>query len=431
MKRLVLIAAALWLPLTPPAAPNDLPATIDRAAQEAMSQGVSGLSVAVSGRGHLIQRSIGVGPAGHAITSSTIFHIASVSKYLPAGVVLQLAEQHQLSLDADIRKYVTNAPTQGRHVTLAELLNHTSGIHSFTNRPDASANEALNLDHQHVLSLFDREPLDFTPGTSWRYDNSGFYLLGMAVEHVTGESYGEYIRAHLFRPLHMETASMCDNRNPPVHLAVGHAVRNGRPVPAPPMSWRLPFAAGGICATATDLIKWERALDSGKIISRGMLKRMRQPTALAGGVVIDYGFGTRIGELQGHRVFGHTGNGGGYSAILECFPTDGLTIVVLANSDPAAVGEVATAIARASLDIRTPALLDEKPPEHLVQSLVGTYGSDDGIIEQVQCGYRLCIKQPGGGSEEMALRWQGGSSFALDAGHVVRYSFGTDGEIWG
>src|SRR5262249_23994213 len=135
-------------------------------------------------------------------------------------------------------------------------------------------------------------------------------------------------------------------------LAAGYERDHGALVNAF-MTWKLPFAAGAICATATDLAKWQAALDAGRVLSASLLTLMRTPTRLADGALIDYGFGTRLGTLDGHRVVGDTGGGGGFSAALESFPDDHLTVIVLVNTGNGASLplNLAAAIARAMLGL--------------------------------------------------------------------------------
>src|SRR5439155_2400942 len=119
----------------------------------------------------------------------------------------------------------------------------------FTSLPDADKNERLDLNHDQVLALFKDKPPVFEPGTSWRYNNSAFYLAGMVVERVTHRDYAMYVRDHLFVPLGMNSAQLCDAQSPAVsHCALGYEARDGGLVPAAPISWKLPWAAGAICA---------------------------------------------------------------------------------------------------------------------------------------------------------------------------------------
>src|SRR3954471_13759302 len=271
-------------------APAQLPASeelgnrVDAVAKQMLSRHTAGVSVAVARDGRLIlARGYGMANVEHSVpvTPETIFHIASISKNILAAVVLQLVDEGRLRLDDDVTKYVPEAPTLGHHVTVRQLLNHTSGIYSFTSLPNAADNERLELTHEQVLGLIKDRPFDFEPGTGWRYDNSAFYLAGMVVERVTKQDYGAYVREHVFKPLGMSSASVCDARMVVPHLASGYEVDDDALVNAAFVSWKLPFAAGAVCATATDLAKWQTALDSGRVLTPSSLALMRTPTTLA------------------------------------------------------------------------------------------------------------------------------------------------------
>jgi CubicO group peptidase (beta-lactamase class C family) len=342
-----------------------------------------------------------------AVTPETVFHIASISKTILAAVVLQLVDEGKLRLDDDVTKYVPEAPTQGRRVTVRQLLNHTSGIYNFTSLPDAANNERLELTHEQVLGLIKDRPFDFEPGTRWRYDNSAFYLAGMVVERVTKQEYGAYVREHVFKPLGMSSASLCDARMVVPHLASGYEVDGGALVNAAFVSWKLAFAAGAVCATATDLAKWQAALDSGRVLTPSSLALMRAATTLADGTKIDYGLGTRLGSLDGHRVLGHTGGGGGFRPLLESFPDDNLTIVILMNmGDAASPSPVAVApeIARAALGLKKNALLDLPVPGAELAALSGKYDSDDGPVEIFARDGKLHYRIPGSQIEGLVRR---------------------------
>src|SRR3954453_15606111 len=148
---------------------------VDAVAKQMLSRHTAGVSVAVARNGRLIlARGYGMANVEHsvAVTPETVFHIASISKNILAAVVLQLVDEGKLNLDDDVTKYVPEAPTHGHKVTVRQLLNHTSGIYSFTSLPEAEANEGFDLTHDQVLALFKDKPLDFEPGTAWRYNNS-------------------------------------------------------------------------------------------------------------------------------------------------------------------------------------------------------------------------------------------------------------------
>jgi CubicO group peptidase (beta-lactamase class C family) len=297
-----------------------------------------------------------------------------------------------------------------------QLLNHTSGIYSFTSLPNAANNERLELTHEQVLGLIKDKPFDFEPGTRWRYDNSAFYLAGMVVERVTKQEYGAYVREHVFKPLGMSAASLCYARTVVPHLASGYEVDGGALVNAAFMTWKLPFAGGAVCATATDLVKWQAALDSGRVLTPSSLALMRTPTTLSDGTTIDYGLGTRLGSLDGHRVLGHTGGTGGFRPLLESFPDDHLTIVILMNmGDAASPSPVAVApeIARAALGLKKNALLDLPVPDAELAALSGKYDSDEGPVEIFARDGKLHYRIPGSQIEGVVRR-QAENVYAID-----------------
>ena len=401
---------------------DELGNRVDAVAKQLLSRHTAGVSIAVAREGRLIlARGYGMANVEHsvAVTPETVFHIASISKNILAAVVLQLVDQGKLRLDDDVTKYVPEAPTQGWRVTVRQLLNHTSGIYSFTSLPNAADNERLELTHEQVLRLIKDRPFDFEPGTRWRYDNSAFYLAGMVVERVTKQEYGAYVREHVFKPLGMSSASLCYARMIVPHLASGYEVDGGALVNAAFMTWKLPFAGGAVCATATDLAKWQAALDSGRVLTTSSLALMRTPTTLADGTKIDYGLGTRLGSLDGHRVLGHYGgeSRGGFRPLLESFPDDHLTIVILMNmGDAASPSPVAVApeIARAALGLaKKNTLLDLPVPGAELAALCGKYDSDEGPVEIFAHDGKLHYRIPGSQIEGVLLR-QAENVYAID-----------------
>src|ERR1051326_4725247 len=403
-------------------ASEDLANRIDAIAKQMLSRPHAGISVAVARDGQVVfARGYGLANLEHSVgvTPETVFHIASISKNILAAVVLQLVDEGKLRLDDDVTKYVPEAPTDGHHVTIQQLLNHTSGIYSFTSLPDAANNERLELTHEQVLGLIKNKPFEFEPGTRWRYDNSAFYLAGMVVEQVTKQEYGAYVREHVFKPLGMSSASLCYARMVVPHLASGYEVDSGALVNAAFMTWKLPFAGGAVCATASDLAKWQAALDSGRVLTPSSLALMRTPTTLADGMKIDYGLGTRLGSLDGHRVLGHYGgeSRGGFRPLLESFPDDHLTIVILMNmGDAASPSPVAVApeIARAALGLaKKNTLLDLPVPGAELAALSGKYDSDEGPVEIFARHGKLHYRIPGSQIEGVLLR-QAENVYAID-----------------
>ena len=425
------MATGLLTGAAAPGAPDV--AAARRAAREeatrALGRSVAGVQIAVAhDRTLAFVDSFGLADAGEhrPLGNDTVFHIASISKNILAAVVVRLAEQRRLSLDDDVTKYVVDAPTHGARITVRQLLNHTSGLYSFTARPDAEANEQKVLSHQQVIGLFKDHPLDFPPGSSWRYDNSAFYLAGMVVEAVTGRPYADYVRDDVFRPLGMTSSSLCGAHDVP-GIASGHTVASGA-LATTAITWSLPFAAGAVCATAADLTRWQSGLESGRFISRQSLAMMRSPTVLADGSRIDYGLGTRIGAIGRHAIFGHTGSGGGFATLLMTAPDAKLTLAVLTNTDTAPPFDIAELTMRAALQEPRQPLLDLDAPADELAAIAGIYDSDEGRLEFSACGRRLCAHVPDPSNPTPALR-QGSNRYDARPGIEARFDR-THGAPW-
>jgi CubicO group peptidase (beta-lactamase class C family) len=400
-------------------------ALVDAMAKKTLERPVLGISIALANNDRVVfARGYGFADVARSVpvTGETVFHIASISKNIEAGLLLQLAGQGKLSLDDEVTRFILDAPVHGKQVTVRQLLNHTSGIPSYTSLPDAEKNEQLDLSHQQVLDLIRSAMPDFDPGTSWRYNNSGFYLAGMIAENVTHQPYATLLRDRIFTPLQMQASSLCDGSVPVPNLASGSEVVNGKLVPAAPMSWKLPFAGGGVCSTASDLLTWQMALNKGRVDSKHSLTAMRTPTALADGTSIDYGLGTRIGLLEGHPVFGATGSGGGFTTALETFPDEKLSIAVLINtaSDGATTG-LAGAIARSVLGLADVVLRDIPPPAAELACIPGVYDSDEGAVEVSNESGKLHFRIPGAGGATGVIKRQGAYSYAIDENRRVRF----------
>lgn len=298
--------------------------------------------------------------------------------------------------------------------------------------PEADANERLDLTHEGVLALFKDKPFSFEPGSAWHYSNSAFYLAGMVVERVTKQDYGVYVREHLFKPLGMNSAQLCDARMVVPHLAFGYERDQGALVHAALMSWKLPWAAGAICATATDLLKWQAALDAGRVLSASSLKAMRTPTVLADSTSVDYGLGTRLGSLEGHRALGHTGGGGGFGNALESFPDDHLTVAVLINTEGAPALPLAASIARVILGLpENRPLLDLPVPKEELDGLVdATFTSEETTVQNFVRDGKIYYRDPSSGAEGKLLR-QSKNVYAVNEDTQVHFVVREGRAIWG
>ncbi len=419
---LVLLTPAFALSQTDP----KLAAAIDDIANAALKEGpIAGISIAVT-RGNQTLIIKGFGKSNLELDTSTTpdtrYHIDSITKNLTSAAVVQLAEQHKLNLDDLVEEYVPQIHAIAPVATVRSLMNHTSGILDFTSLGPKSENiEAVNFTHQDFLDAIQGEKPLFLPTQSWRYNNSGFYLLGMIIEKVSGETYADYMLKHIFKPLGMGSTLYCDARSLVKNRAAGYVRSKGHLVNASPMTWNTPYSGGGLCSTASDLITWQRALNQGQVISHAGLALMRGPTVLSDGTKVDYGLGTRRGDLQGHMIFGHTGSGGGFNNLLEYYPDDDLTIVVLTNSETTVTAlKIAGEIARAVLAIPSTTVSEHLVSESDIVRFSGKFESGEGTASLSWDQGRVRVKF-GEGGPSSTLVYLGDDVFAAGPDTVARF----------
>ena len=341
---------------------------------------VASMSIAVvRGRDTLVMKGYGLADIENEVPAApqTVYRIGSVTKQFTSVAVMQLIEQGKLSLDDEVTKYVPSAPTHGRRILIRHLLNHTSGIPSYTD-VGGSFGRVMRLDlpHDSLLATIRDDSLQFEPGSHFYYNNTGYFLLGMVIERVTGKRYGDYLRDVLFTPNALASTVYCSEAPIIKHRARGY---NGGAtmMNADYISMDLPFAAGSLCSTIGDLVAWTRLLHSGKLVNASSFTTMTTPVKLSSGRPMSYGFGLSIDTLGSHRRVHHGGGINGFISELAHYPDDSLTVVVLANTAPAPSTEVADAVARVALGL--PPAAPPSPPADLpippdeARRLVGSY----------------------------------------------------------
>jgi len=263
---------------------------------------------------------------------TTAYEIGSITKQFTAAAILQLQEAGKLDIDARLATYLPHAP-HASEVTLRQLLAHTSGMPEYfscDSMPPSTTPDAL-------IGSIAGKPLDFTPGTRWRYSNTGYILLGRVIEVTSGESYNHYVRAHLLEPSDMTQTHTVADVPRIVDVSLGYlptsgAAANGPATPAPTLIDSYGWSAGNIVSTVGDLQKWNAALAGGRIISARSYELMRTSATTSDGTVTNYGFGLFVDSLEDQPRIGHTGHSCGFAAEDEYFPRQDMRIVVLTNS---------------------------------------------------------------------------------------------------
>lgn len=356
-------------------------------------------------------------------TIDTVYRIGSVTKQFTAVAILQLVEQNKLTLTDDIRKYVPAYPA-GQPITIEQLLTHTSGIPSYTDGDWIEAGQKP-LTHEQVLARFKDRALDFKPGTDWSYSNSGYYLLGLVIEKVSGQHYVDEVREHVMLPAGMTHSGPCDSPQ----LAHGYATADG-PVDAIPFDNGPPFAAGALCSTALDLVAWQRALEHGKVLAPASLAKMRTNVMLPSGKPAGYGYGVFIDEVGGHARVEHGGAINGFISELARYPKDDVTIVVLANTEGRTPSQVEAKIASVELGLPPPPAAPVGKPLAEAERVAYT-GTFDLEMQGQHADVRVFLdgdklKTQVHGQPAITMLYQGGHTFSLDMGEPVKIVFAED-----
>jgi len=273
------------------------------------------------------------------VKPETVFEIGSVTKQFTAAGILVLAQEGKLSVDDKLSAHLANVPSAWTNVTIRHLLTHTSGIKSYTGLDGFQLTK--HLTQSQFIRAIGREPLEFAPGDSWKYSNTGFSLLGYVIENVSGQNYWNFMSERIFQPPGMNATT---NRLPGLIIpnrASGYEQTNQVYINRDYDLTEI-FSAGAIASTVGDLARWNAALDGETLLNAASKAQMWTPAKLNDGKATKYGFGWFVDTVEGHRNIGHGGSTSGFSATIQRFPDDKLAIIILTNTDE----QIATTLAK-------------------------------------------------------------------------------------
>lgn len=267
------------------------------------------------------------------MTPDHVFRIGSITKQFTTAAILKLQEEGKLSIQDELTKYIEDYPTHGNKITIENLMNHTSGIKSYTSMPEFRTKwMTMHMDPEELIAVFKDEPMDFKTGEKEQYNNSAYILLGYIIEKVSGKTYEDYIETEFFEPLGMKHSSYEVASDIIPNRAYGYDEKEeGDYINAPYLSMTLPYAAGSLLSTTDDLRIWHTAFMNDEVISAASRKAAHTSAKLNNGEETGYGFGWGLGDLKGSPRIGHSGGINGFLSDSQYFPEEKILVTVLSN----------------------------------------------------------------------------------------------------
>ena len=342
-----------------------------------------------------------------SLREDSVFRLASVAKAFTAVSILMLREEGKLSLDDDVRKYVPTLPYGG--ATIRHLLHHTSGLPDYVKLLDKQWDKgesdlsrrkfATNPDALARL-IEHKPPVRFSPGERWDYSNTGYMLLALVVEKISGEPFGDFLTRRIFAPLGMKDTVLFTPLEPPEieHRAWGYRLTpdGGERLANDRNYLNAMYGDGEVYSTAADLVKWDQALYTSKLVSPEVLEEIFTPGRLNNGKETGYGYGWSVGSRGGHKVVNHGGGWVGFRTWIDRDLDNRRLLVILTNHTSRSLGSVRQGIF-SILKGKEPRL-----PKFSAARLLGTSLRDGGIAG-LKKEYRR-LKNAGGKEIDLSER---------------------------
>lgn len=439
-----LAAGLLAGPVTaPPAAAEtphaDLAAELDGLFSAAYPADGPGAAVRIETGGEVVLRK-GYGMAdlelGVAIEPDMVFRLGSITKQFTAAAVLMLVEEGKVELDAPVSAYLPDYDGPAAGVTIHQLLTHTAGLPNYTSSPEYAARMREDQETGDMVERFRKLPLEFEPGTRWSYSNSGYYLLGIVLETVSGTRYEDFVETRIFEPLGMARSRYGHVDEIVPGRVEGYQGEAGDYENAAFLSMTQPYAAGSLLSTVDDLARWDDALAAGEILTPDLRARLGQATALPDGGSSGYGYGFSVGEYLGHRTIHHGGGINGFRSYLIRVPDADVFVAVLSNNS--AVEPAMPSFRAMAMALGTP--LGERPSIELsaqaLDELVGVYAiggaESDDVRVLTRDGDHLVSRRSGG--QGFPIRFSEPDRFyypdSPTHGRIVRDEAGAVSGMW-
>lgn len=358
------------------------------------------------------------------MTPENVFELGSITKQFTAVAILMLQEQGKLKLDDDITKFIPDYPVKGKKITVHQLLNHTSGIRSYTDMENFQKLARTDMAPLELINVFKNEPIDFDSGEKWNYNNSGYILLGYIIEKVSGQTYASFIENNIFKKLGMlhsyygSKSAIIPNR------AHGYqTVKDGYEI-ADYLSMTLPYAAGSLMSTVDDMLLWSQAIHNNTLITEASKQKAFTNYTLNNGKPDYYGYGWQPNEVNGVAVVEHGGGIFGFTTMGIYAPAENLYAIVLTNCSgksptPVTIKMAAIALGKPYAQKQVISLTTDQ-----LKKWVGTYEFAEGVLRVISYEDGSLYSQRVG-SNKLKLIATTASSFTFE-GTTTQYEFAAE-----
>ena len=350
--------------------------TLDQILSDQFKLGNPGCAVLIAKKGQVVYKKA-FGNADLELNTDVrpemIFRVGSITKQFTAIAILQLVEKDKISLQDSIQRFIKDFPSKKTKITIENLLTHTSGITEYTQLdiPDPFIRRK-DLSPKEIIDLFKNEPLEFRPGSKFKYSNSNYFLLGYILEVITEKKYQSVIEEHIIKPLGLVNTYYDDFTAIIPNRVKGYKKENERYENADFQSPSIAFAAGSLISNVDDLFKWHQNLQNYKLVKKETLEKAFTPFKLSDGTDSNYGYGWFILDMGGSLSIQHGGNINGFKSNEIYFPKEDVFVTALFNCECAPMEEISQQIALLSIG----KIPDEKGvdlSETILESYVGKY----------------------------------------------------------
>jgi CubicO group peptidase (beta-lactamase class C family) len=385
-----------------------LEAAVDEVFQDLTAAGSPGCALAVFRGGQIIYEK-GYGLANIeenvAISPKSVFDIGSTSKQFTATSILLLEREGKLSVEDDVRKYIPELPDYGKKITILNLLNHTSGLRDYLALFDiAGVNTDSVTTDEDALALITRQKgLNFAPGSEYLYSNTGFFLLSVIVQRVSGKNLRDFAAENIFSPLQMTHTQFRNNHRLLVpERAMAYDENEKKDGFTLNVSYFEQLGDGAVHTSVEDLLKWDENFYSGQVGGKILLAELQETAKLTDGKRLNYAKGLVVSDYRGLKMVSHGGSWGGYRAQLMRFPDQHFSVATLCNlgsADPTRrASEVADVYLNSVMKPKTVKSAEEDgerkketPTISLTKEQLSDYAGDYWS-EEMAVSYRLAVR---------------------------------------